>query len=192
MRNEEMFFFFKPPRTNQRREPPYLPVNWMARWPLEEVHRCPATNLIFFPVFFWCGGGGRPPSPPSEDDMIYLFPSPGCVPPHFSRVSASAKLEEIGDWSIECVCVCVCVWVCLGCVTVCVCVCVLGLRRLPVGFWDGSSTGVVREEQKKREKIRIKKLSNDEMNGIMNKKLNRTNNKKKKEFRDLPRGGRTK
>ena len=124
MRNEEMFFFFKPPRTNQRREPPYLPVNWMARWPLEEVHRCPATNLIFFPVFFWCGGGGRPPSPPSEDDMIYLFPSPGCVPPHFSRVSASAKLEEIGDWSIECVCVCVCVWVCLGCVTVCVCVCI--------------------------------------------------------------------
>ena len=79
---------------------------------------------FFFLFFFGVEGGGRPPAPPSEDDMIYLFPSPGCVPPHFSRVSASAKLEEIGDWSIECVCVCVCVsvpWVCYG---VCVCVCI--------------------------------------------------------------------
>ena len=78
------------------------------------------------------------------------------------------------------VCVCVCVCECALGVLRCVCVCVLGLRRLPVGFWDGSSTGVVREEQKKREKIRIKKLSNDEMNGIMNKKIEPNEQQKKR------------
>ena len=126
MRNEEMFFvFFKPPRTNQRREPPYLPVNWMARWPLEEVHRCPATNLIFFPVFFWCGGGGKTPCPPlwRRHDLLVSF-TWMCSTAFLTRFCLR---ETGGDRRLKhrvCVCVCVCVsvpWVCYG---VCVCVCI--------------------------------------------------------------------